>query len=58
MFDKRPHLGLPSWFKRWYTLMMEAVDSTIPHHCFLYKGLYYVFWRITICQFAFCRSRI
>ena len=20
MFDKRPHLGLPSWFKRWYNL--------------------------------------
>ena len=18
LFDKRPHLGLPSWFKKWY----------------------------------------
>jgi len=31
MFDKRPHLGLPSWFKRWYNLMMGATDTTTYH---------------------------
>jgi hypothetical protein len=25
MFDKRPHLGLPSWFKRWYNLDVWGV---------------------------------
>jgi len=46
------------WFYSDITLWW--VQRTPPHttRCILYKDLYYVFWRITFCQFTICRSRV
>ena len=57
MFDKRPHLGLPSGLNDDIILRWGLCHHHIPRSSLL-RIIYYVFWRNFVCRSTFWRFRI